>query len=80
MKNIYIVIQTKSRTECKYRAFVIKRDRWDNICDLYADYSTSKEEVITANILPKAMAYQTAERWNEDYRIQGRLMNWEPSK
>ena len=75
MKNIYIVIQTKSRTEWKYRAFVIKRDRWDNICNIYADWSTSKEEVITANVLPKNEAYKIAEQWNNDFKASGRYMD-----
>lgn len=73
-KNIYIVIQTKSYNENKYRAFVVRRSVWDNICNLESDYSTKTEFVLTANILPMNKAYETAERWNEDFRIQGRLM------
>ena len=73
-KNLYIVIQAKSYTENKYRAYVVRRSVWDNICNLETDYSNKSEYVVTANVLPMKMAYELAERWNQDYKIQGRLM------
>ena len=73
-KNLYIVIQAKSYTENKYRAYVVRRSVWDNICNLETEYSNKSEYVVTANVLPMKMAYELAERWNQDYKIQGRLM------
>lgn len=75
MRKLWFVIQV-TNIKGEFRAIVVSRSEWDNICNLYADYSTETVWVATANCLPMNKCYSVMEEWNEGYRKEGKLLQF----
>lgn len=75
MRKLWFVIQM-TNIKGQFRAIVVSRSEWDNIANLYEDYSTKTEWVATANCLPRNKCYQLMEEWNEGYRKEGKLLQF----
>ena len=79
MSYLYFVIQTKSRTEDLYHAFVIRKGEFENLAHMTEDYSTKYEQVVTINCWPKSKCELQRISWNDNFKAQGKLMPWDYS-
>ena len=72
MKRIYFVLSRESKNG-KFHAMVVSYGEHDNIAHIADDYSTSVWTVVTANTYPRWRCQEIADRWNDEWRRDGRF-------